>query len=86
MKKKINILAAVLMDRQVIALINFACTLTSLADAENVDLMGDRLEPAVEGLGEGKGKRKRVANQRYAAFWRHYDKDSYLEDHDHDKE
>jgi hypothetical protein len=32
--------------------------------------------------GEGKGKRKKVANQRYVAFWRHYDEDSYLEDHE----
>jgi hypothetical protein len=58
-------------------------TLTSLADSEN-DLVGDRIEPAdaSEGSGEGKGKRKRVANQRYAAFWRHYDEDSYLEDHE----
>ena len=62
--------------------------LTELADAENVVLVGDRIEPAEpEGSGssgdsEGKGKRRRVANQRYAAFWRHYDEDSYLEDHD----
>jgi hypothetical protein len=63
-------------------------TLTSLADAENVVLVGDRIEPAEpEGSGssgdsEGKGKGRRVANQRYAAFWRHYNEDSYLEDHD----
>jgi hypothetical protein len=60
-------------------------TLTSLADAENVDLEGDRVE---EGSGdsesalEGKGKRKRRANQLYASFWRHYDEDSYWVDHD----
>jgi len=57
-------------------------TLTSLADAENVDLVGDGIVPVDEGSGEGKGKRKRVANQRYAAFWRHYDEDSYLKDHE----
>ena len=59
-------------------------TLTSLADAENVDLVDDTIEPA-EGSGKGKKKRiqrKRVANQCYAAFWRHYDEDSYLEDHE----
>ena len=62
-------------------------TLTSLADAENVDLVDDTIEPA-EGSGKGKEKRiqrktwKRVANHRYAAFWRHYDEDSYLEDHE----
>lgn len=59
-------------------------TLTSLADAENVDLAGDRVtveEPEGSGDSEGKGKRKRHANQHYAAFWRHYDEDSYWEDH-----
>jgi hypothetical protein len=35
-------------------------TLTSLADAENVDLVGDRIEPTDEGSGEGKGKRKEL--------------------------
>ena len=56
-------------------------TLTSLADAENVDLVGDRIEPGDEGLVECNGRRKRRANQRYAAFWRHYDEDSEWVDH-----
>ena len=56
-------------------------TLTSLADAENVDLVGDRIEPGDEGSVERNGRRKRRANQRYAAFWRHYDKDSEWVDH-----
>ena len=55
--------------------------MTSLADAENVDLVGDRIEPGDEGLVECNGRRKRHANQCYAAFWRHYDEDSEWVDH-----
>ena len=57
-------------------------TLTSLADAENLnntsDLVDDRIqvEPVDEVKGASNGKRKRCTNQCYATFWRHYNEES----------
>jgi len=54
-------------------------TLTSLADVENLDSAAETIEPASEGSGEGSsghGKRKKLPNQHYTGFWRHYDEDN----------
>jgi len=54
-------------------------TLTSLADAENLDLAAETIEPASKGSGEGSshcGKKKKLPNQHYTGFWRHYNADN----------
>ena len=61
--------------------------LVSIAEAENVDLQLESAEANLEDRPEenipeekGRGKRSKIANKHYSAFWRHNDGDDWRDD------